>query len=277
MAARPSRREGRPSGDATRPGAGLEGAGQAVEAAEEGAAEARAGPEAEHGKTAGENFGRASGLVEHSGGVSEGEGVEEDRDPERDRGHAAGGEKSGEEGEENAHGKDVGRRARLPPVLDGSCLFIRRQCVSAAGLGGQEATLMLTIPKMTDYAVVLLGRLGQEPERRASAHVLAETSGLPGPTVAKIMNRLAGEQVVKSIRGARGGYELLSAPSEIPVIRVVEAMNGPVCLTADDGDSPARRRQDRRKAGGHWTPIGNALRAAMARTTVAQIAADRRR
>jgi Rrf2 family protein len=136
---------------------------------------------------------------------------------------------------------------------------------------------MLTIPKMTDYAVVLLGHLGQEPGRRASAHVLAEASGLPGPTVAKIMRRLAGEQVVKSIRGARGGYELLRAPSEIPVIRVVEAMDGPVCLTDDDGDSPARRRQGRRKAGGHWTPIGNALRAAMARTTVAQIVADRRR
>jgi Rrf2 family protein len=130
---------------------------------------------------------------------------------------------------------------------------------------------------MTDYAVVLLGHLGQEPGRRASAHALAEASGLPGPTVAKILKRLAGEQVVKSIRGARGGYELLSAPSEIPVLRVVEAMDGPVCLTGCDGDPPTCRRLGRCQAGGRWTPIGDALRAAMARTTVAQIVADQRR
>lgn len=136
---------------------------------------------------------------------------------------------------------------------------------------------MLAIPKMTDYAVVLLGHLGQEPGRRASAHVLAEASGLPGPTVAKILKRLAGEQVVRSIRGARGGYELLSPPSEIPVLRVVEAMDGPVCLTGCDGDPPSCRRLGRCQAGGRWTPIGDALRAAMARTTVAQIMADQRR
>jgi FeS assembly SUF system regulator len=135
---------------------------------------------------------------------------------------------------------------------------------------------MLAIPKMTDYAVVLLGHLGREPGRRASAHALAEASGLPVPTVAKILKRLAGEQVVKSIRGARGGYELLSAPSEIPVLRVVEAMDGPVCLTGCDGALPTCRLLERCQAGGRWTPIGDALRAAMARTTVSQIVADRR-
>jgi len=130
---------------------------------------------------------------------------------------------------------------------------------------------MLAIPKMTDYALVLLGHLGQEPGGRASAHALAEASGLPGPTVAKILKRLAGEQVLRSIRGAHGGYELLAPPSEIPVLRVVEAMDGPVRLAGHD----ANLQEECRLTGCRWTPIGDALRAAMACTMVAQIVVDR--
>lgn len=116
------RRERSPSGNPTGLCGVLEGAGHAVQAPEEGAPETSPCPEAEHGKTTSEDLGRSTRLVEHPGGVSEGESVEEDRDPEGGGSHSASGEEGGEKGEDDAHGSNLGPSARLPPLLDDLCL-----------------------------------------------------------------------------------------------------------------------------------------------------------
>ena len=68
---------------------------------------------------------------------------------------------------------------------------------------------MLRLSKLTDYAVVVLIRLG-DCQRAGENFVqtspgIATATGVPEPTVAKVLKALAAATMVTSQRGARGG------------------------------------------------------------------------
>ncbi len=75
---------------------------------------------------------------------------------------------------------------------------------------------MLRLSKLTDYAVVVLVRLSREQGVQTSPGIAA-TTGIPEPTVAKVLKTLAAGGLVASQRGARGGYRLLRPLAAIPV------------------------------------------------------------
>ncbi len=66
---------------------------------------------------------------------------------------------------------------------------------------------MLRLSKLTDYAVVVLVRLSGMEGVQTSPGIAAAT-GIPEPTVAKVLKNLAASDLVSSQRGARGGYRL---------------------------------------------------------------------
>src|ERR1700722_11298961 len=70
---------------------------------------------------------------------------------------------------------------------------------------------MLRLSKLTDYAVVVLVRLSRDMGVQTSPGIAA-TTGIPEPTVAKVLKTLAAGGLVASQRGARGGYRLMRAP-----------------------------------------------------------------
>ena len=72
--------------------------------------------------------------------------------------------------------------------------------------------------------------LGRDEIRRVSD--IARESAVPQPTVAKILNHLAKADLVTPYRGATGGYMLSRAPHEIAVSEIIEALEGPIALTA---------------------------------------------
>lgn len=90
---------------------------------------------------------------------------------------------------------------------------------------------MIRINRETDYAVLVLGLMAAEPERRYSAAWLAEERGLPAPVVSKILKTLVRAGLLVSQRGARGGYALARPPEQISLADVVAAMEGPISLT----------------------------------------------
>jgi FeS assembly SUF system regulator len=96
---------------------------------------------------------------------------------------------------------------------------------------------MLRLSKLTDYAVVVLVRLSQSAPASQSAGVqtspgIAAATGIPEPTVAKVLKILAVRGLVASQRGARGGYRLARPLSEIAIAEVIGAIDGPIALTA---------------------------------------------
>src|SRR5258708_16670210 len=76
-------------------------------------------------------------------------------------------------------------------------------------------TAMLRLSKLTDYAVVVLVRLDAGAEVQTSPGIAART-GIPEPTVAKVLKSLSAAALVTSQRGARGGYRLAPPPADIP-------------------------------------------------------------
>jgi FeS assembly SUF system regulator len=94
---------------------------------------------------------------------------------------------------------------------------------------------MFKISRLTDYGVVLLRYLAAN-KGPASARDLAGLSGLPLPTVSKLLKLLAKYKVIDATRGVSGGYELVLDPKLISVLRLIEVFEGPQALTSCLGD-----------------------------------------
>lgn len=90
---------------------------------------------------------------------------------------------------------------------------------------------MIRISRLTDYGIVLLSFMATGPARAHSATELAVGTGLPLPTVSKLLQLLTREGLLQSQRGAKGGYALARPASDISVAAIVSALEGPVALT----------------------------------------------
>jgi FeS assembly SUF system regulator len=130
---------------------------------------------------------------------------------------------------------------------------------------------MLRLSKLTDYAVVVLVRLAGAPGVQTSPGIAAAT-GIPEPTVAKVLKILAAGGLVTSQRGARGGYRLHRALADIPIADVIGAVDGPIALTACvDGSATECESQGICPMRGRWDPVNDAIHQALAAITLADM------
>ncbi|MSO97647.1 MAG: SUF system Fe-S cluster assembly regulator [Rhodospirillaceae bacterium] len=133
---------------------------------------------------------------------------------------------------------------------------------------------MFKVNKLTDYAMVVLIDMARADARR-SAHQVADHTGLPLPTVAKLMKSLHKAGLVASHRGATGGYALGRPQDEITVADVIQAVEGPIALTACADTSDEECGMERIcPVQGKWNRVNNAVRAALAEVTLAEMVAD---
>ncbi len=132
---------------------------------------------------------------------------------------------------------------------------------------------MLRLNRITDYAVVVLTQMANEPGRRVTAPQLAAESNVPAPTVAKVLKALAREGVLASQRGAHGGYRLARPAGRISMLEVVRALEGPIALTAcvdgAEGDCDVERLCPVR---GNWDRVNTAISSALADVTLEDMA-----
>lgn len=134
---------------------------------------------------------------------------------------------------------------------------------------------MLRLSKLTDYAVVVLVRLSHQ-EGVQTAPGIAAATGIPEPTVAKVLKILAGADLVSSQRGAKGGYRLNRDLRQIGVSEVIEAVDGPIALTACvDGFSSECESSGLCPMRGRWTPVNTAVQRAVAAITLADMMGHR--
>jgi FeS assembly SUF system regulator len=130
---------------------------------------------------------------------------------------------------------------------------------------------MLRLSKLTDYAVVVLVRLSGMDGVQTSPGIAAAT-GIPEPTVAKVLKTLAGGDLVSSQRGAKGGYRLNRDLSAIPIADVIAAIDGPIALTACvDGSSVGCDSQALCPMRGRWDPVNDAIQKALSTITLADM------
>ena len=133
---------------------------------------------------------------------------------------------------------------------------------------------MFKLSRLTDYGVVVLGKMAQNRGEMATAPDLADTTTLPQPTVAKILKLLAREGVLTSHRGTNGGYALDRDPSQITIAEVIAALDGPVALTACvDGVEGRCGVENLCPMRGRWDKLNSAVRGALESVTLAEIIA----
>ena len=134
---------------------------------------------------------------------------------------------------------------------------------------------MLRLSKKTDYALMAMKHLASDPGRRAaSAREIAETYDIPVELMAKVLTRLVQSGLLTSHQGVHGGYVLAQPPAATSVAAVLEAIDGPLTMTActqsDDRcdqfskcnvRDPLRRVRDR-------------IAAILAECSIAEMAAD---
>jgi FeS assembly SUF system regulator len=90
---------------------------------------------------------------------------------------------------------------------------------------------MLRIGKLTDYGIVLMSYLATKNELKHSAHSLSDAVTMPLPTVKKVLKTLSQGGLLKSERGAQGGYSLQRQADQISVADIITAIEGPIALT----------------------------------------------
>lgn len=89
---------------------------------------------------------------------------------------------------------------------------------------------MLRISKMTDYGILAMVELGRDGGI-LSAQRLSERIHVETPTVSKVLKLLAQAGLVRSSRGANGGYQVARSAGEINVAEVIAAIEGPIAMT----------------------------------------------
>ncbi len=131
---------------------------------------------------------------------------------------------------------------------------------------------MLRLSKLADYAVVVLVRLSHGEAVQTSPGIAVST-GLPEPTVAKVLKALASGGLVISQRGARGGYRLARPLTAIQVADVVGAIDGPVHITACvEGSSSTCDTGHLCSCRGGWDKVNDAVMQALGTISLADIA-----
>ncbi|KZD02829.1 SUF system Fe-S cluster assembly regulator [Oceanibaculum pacificum] len=130
---------------------------------------------------------------------------------------------------------------------------------------------MIRLNRLTDYAIVLLGQLAQGDESRTAGQ-LAQDTGVPLPTVSKVLKMLANGKVITSQRGVLGGYALTRDADQITVAEIIAAMEGPIALTACvDGASGGCEVETLCPMRGNWDKVNRAIRDALTAVTLQEM------
>ena len=121
---------------------------------------------------------------------------------------------------------------------------------------------MIKLSKMTDYAVVCLGMLARRPGSSMSATELSKETGLALYTVQKLLKLLVSKSdFIRANRGVLGGYMLNRNSSEISVVEIIEALDGPITLTSCvDKSESFCEASDICFLGGKWNKINEIIR-----------------
>ena len=132
---------------------------------------------------------------------------------------------------------------------------------------------MIKLTNLADYAVILMCEMARK-EERISAQDLSLQSGLPVPTVSKILNCLGRAELLKSHRGLKGGFALAKNADEISVADIIEAVDGPISLThCTDGEKSCCNVDDICHMRPHWHVINSTVRTALDDVKLSSIAA----
>lgn len=130
---------------------------------------------------------------------------------------------------------------------------------------------MLRIGRMTDYGTMILVHLASRAGPVCSANDVATATRLGLPTVQKLLKLLARGDLVRSVRGAEGGYVLARPAAQISAAQILDALEGPLSLTECSTSDSHCELEDGCPVGGAWQKINRAIRGALDDVSLADL------
>lgn len=137
----------------------------------------------------------------------------------------------------------------------------------------------MRLSSLADYAIVVMTAAAQAHGRcgvdsRLSAGDIGLRTGVPLPTAQKLLGRLAAAGLLESTRGTGGGFTLARPPQDISLADIIEAVEGPIAMTACVEEGPARHDcalESNCRVRPHWGAVNGAIRGALAGVTLASL------
>jgi Rrf2 family protein len=134
---------------------------------------------------------------------------------------------------------------------------------------------MLRLSKKADYALMAMKHLAQNSSASStSAREIAEQYDIPIELMAKVLQRLVRLGLLASTQGTRGGYTLGRPPAAISVADVIEAIDGPVTVTACSTEKNDCEQYSKCSVRDPLWQIRERIAAALGTVTLAEIAAE---
>ncbi|MBX3563447.1 MAG: Rrf2 family transcriptional regulator [Sphingomonas sp.] len=134
----------------------------------------------------------------------------------------------------------------------------------------------MRLSSLADYAVVMMSAAARHcGSIRLNATLLADETGLPLPTVQKLVSKLSGAGLIESTRGTGGGFRLSRPPAAISLADIVEAIEGPIAMTACvDAGKHDCHVEDSCRVKPHMGAVNGAVRGALAGVSLASLSAQ---
>ena len=132
----------------------------------------------------------------------------------------------------------------------------------------------MRLSSLADYAVVMMSAAARHcgAVGRLNATLLAEATGVPLPTVQKLVSRLSSAGLLESTRGTGGGFRLSRPPASISLADIVEAVEGPIALTSCVEEGRHDCGLDHHcTVKPHWNAVNGAVRGALAGVSLASL------
>jgi len=136
---------------------------------------------------------------------------------------------------------------------------------------------MLRLSKKADYALIAMKHLAVRGDRgpaSSSAREIAELYDIPIELMAKVLQRLVRRGLLASQQGTRGGYLLARQPTQISVADVIQAIDGPVTVTACSTDEGQCEQFSKCNVRDPLWRVRERILTALGECTIAELAAD---
>lgn len=123
------------------------------------------------------------------------------------------------------------------------------------------------------YGLMAMVELGlRERQGRVQVKEISESQGIPEEYLEQLMIPLKRAGLVRSQRGARGGYTLARPAADITILEILEALEGPI-LDAEPMDAALRERSQMSGVAEIWERLRQTMDATLRDITLAQVCA----
>jgi Rrf2 family cysteine metabolism transcriptional repressor len=145
--------------------------------------------------------------------------------------------------------------------------------VTAILADGQKEAKAMRVSTRAWYGLMAMVELGlRERQGRVQVREISESQGIPEEYLEQLMMPLKRAGLVRSQRGVRGGYTLARPASQITVLEILEALEGPI-LDAEPTDAALRERAQTSGVTEVWERLRQAMEETLRAITLAQVCA----